>query len=63
MEDNKVKLLADASAALVEAMGLMAENMDREQRGESIAYKEDNFNAILDNRGLWHNDIIERLRS
>jgi len=63
MEDNKVWLLADAAAALVEAMGMMVENRDREQRGESVAYKEDSFNAILDNRRLWYNDIIERLRS
>lgn len=63
MEDNKVWLLADAAAALVEAMGMMAENIDREQRGESIAYREDYFNIILDNRRLRHNDIIERLRS
>lgn len=63
MKENKVWLLADAAAALVEAMGMMAENMDREQRGEPIAYKEDNFNAILDNRGLRYNDIIERLIS
>jgi len=39
--------LTSAIAALIEAMGMMAENKQREYKGESLAYTEDAFNALL----------------
>lgn len=48
MDDNKImeaaKLIANSSAALIEAMGMMSENIERANRGESLAYTEEAFN-------------------
>ena len=51
MDDNKImeaaKLIANSSAALIEAMGMMSENIERANRGESLAYTEEAFNKWL----------------
>jgi len=45
MDDSRImeaaKLIANSSAALIEAMGMMSENIERANRGESLAYTED----------------------
>lgn len=42
MDDNRImeaaKLIANSSAALIQAMGMMSENIERANRGESLAY-------------------------
>lgn len=47
MDDNKImeaaKLIANSSAALIEAMGMMSENIERANRGESLAYTEEDL--------------------
>lgn len=55
MDDNKImeaaKLIANSSAALIEAMGMMSENIERANRGESLAYTEEAFNKVVMNNG------------
>lgn len=51
MDDNKImeaaKLIANSSAALIEAMGMMSENIERANRGESLAYTEGSANILI----------------
>jgi hypothetical protein len=44
--------LTSAICALIEAMGMRAENEHRLQRGQSQAYGEDAFNALIEKHNL-----------
>ena len=64
MDDNKImeaaKLIANSSAALIEAMGMMSENIERANRGESLAYTEEAFNKEVMNNGIDYNSVMSR---
>ena len=64
MDDNKImeaaKLIANSSAALIEAMGMMSENIERANRGESLAYTEEAFNKMVMNNGIDYNSVMSR---
>ena len=64
MDDNKImeaaKLIANSSAALIEAMGMMSENIERANRGESLAYTEEAFNKVVMNNGIDYNSVMRR---
>lgn len=63
-DDNKImeaaKLIANSSAALIEAMGMMSENIERANRGESLAYTEEAFNKVVMNNGIDYNSVMSR---
>lgn len=54
------KLIANSSAALIEAMGMMSENIERANRGESLAYTEEAFNKVVRDNGIDYNSVISR---
>ena len=54
------QLIANSSAALIEAMGMMSENIERANRGESLAYTEDQFMKLIQDNGITYNDVIQR---
>lgn len=64
MDDNKImeaaKLIANSSAALIEAMGMMSEDIERANRGESLAYTEEAFNKVVMNNGIDYNSVMSR---
>ena len=64
MDDNKIieaaQLIANSSAALIEAMGMMSENIERANRGESLAYTEEAFNKVVMNNGIDYNSVMSR---
>lgn len=64
MDDNKImeaaKLIANSSAALIEAMGMMSENIEGANRGESLAYTEEAFNKVVMNNGIDYNSVMSR---
>lgn len=64
MDDNKImeaaKLIANSSAALIEAMGMVSENIERANRGESLAYTEEAFNKVVMNNGIDYNSVMSR---
>ena len=64
MDDDKImeaaKLIANSSAALIEAMGMMSENIERANRGESLAYTEEAFNKVVMNNGIDYNSVMSR---
>ncbi len=64
MDDNKImeaaQLIANSSAALIQAMGMMSENIERANRGESLAYTENSFMKLIQDNGITYNDVIQR---
>lgn len=65
-EDGQVKhflkehayFMSESTCALIEAMGMQAENKQREHRGESMAYVEADFAKLLEKYQLGHNAVI-----
>lgn len=61
MDDNRImeaaKLIANSSAALIQAIGMMSENIERANRGESLAYTEDQFMKLIQDNGITYNDV------
>ena len=49
-----------AVQALIEAMGMMAENQQRIHRGESLAYTEKAFQVVIEKYGICHNGVLSR---
>lgn len=54
------QLIANSSAALIEAMGMMSENIERANKGESLAYTEDQFMKLIQDNGITYNNVIQR---
>ena len=54
-------LISQSVAALIEAMGMHAENMQREQLGHSMAYTEDSFLRLIERSGVGHNAALNAL--
>lgn len=46
--------------AVIEAMGMMSENIERANRGESLAYTEEAFNKVVMNNGIDYNSVMSR---
>jgi len=58
-EEQKVAYVhAQAMAALIEALGMVAENLQRIQRGESLAYVNDAFQQTITDHGIYHNALM-----
>lgn len=55
---NAAYVNSQVACAMIEAMGMQAENQNRERRGESIAYTEKSFNDLILKYGIGHNDVV-----
>ncbi len=55
-------VITQAIAALVEALGMISENMDRMSRGETMAYREEDFDCLFHKYLIGHNSVIGQLR-
>lgn len=49
---------AKAAAALIKAMGMVAENQHRLACGNSVAFGEDSFNALIEEYGIHDNAMM-----
>jgi len=49
---------AQTACAMIEAMGMAAENKHRELCGEALAYREEAFDSVLLKYGIHHNDVL-----
>lgn len=54
-------LNSQVACALIEAAGMTAENMQREHRGESMAYTASDFNYLAEKFGIHHNAALGAL--
>lgn len=61
--DNAAYLNSQVACAMIEAMGMQAENEQRKANGLSIAYVEKDFVALIDKYGLGHNSVITLLNN
>lgn len=52
--------IANSVAALIQAMGMQAENRQREINGESPAYVKEHFDELIETHGIHHNAILSR---
>ncbi len=63
-DEQKAAFLQSQSAcAMIEAMGMQAENQRRIYRNESLAYDARAFIGLLERYGIHHNAALETLRS
>jgi len=60
--DKVAYLNSQIACAIIEAMGMQAENEQRKIMGNSPAYVKDSFMQLLDKYGLHHNSIITFLQ-
>ena len=49
------------ACAMIEAMGMTAENEQRKHLGQSMAYTEEHFIKLIDRYSLGHNSVITYL--
>lgn len=55
-------LISQSVSAFIQALGMIAENKEREMRGLSLAYGESAFLKVIEDQGLYSNDAINILR-
>ena len=55
-------VMAQVACAQIEAAGMVAENMQREACGHSMAYTAESFEDLPQKYGITHNQVIEFLR-
>ena len=58
-EQKAAYVIGMAVGGLIEAFGMMSDNMQRQYRGESIAYDEKAFYKLMEDRGLHNNAIVK----
>jgi hypothetical protein len=51
---------SNAVYSLIEALGMHWENIFRQQKGEGIAFGEEEFNKLLQRSGCGWNDVLGR---
>lgn len=61
-DEAKVAFIqSQVACAMIEAMGMQAENSQRDHRGESMAYVEADFIVLIDKYGIRHNSVVSYL--
>ena len=58
---NAVYAFANAIGGAIEAMGMQALNQYRIDRGETVAYIDDHFQKLIEERGLHHNSLMTQI--
>lgn len=57
-EQKCAYVMAQAACLIAETFGMHAENMQREHRGESMAYTTKDFENAIIRYGVHHNGVI-----
>lgn len=57
-EKNVAIVISSSARAMIEAMGMQAENKIREHRGEAMAYNEEAFDSIITANGIDWNSVM-----
>ena len=61
-EQQAAYVNAQAAAALIEALGMVAENKLREQRGETLAYDGAAFDDVIRRYRIDHSSVVGGFR-
>ena len=57
-EEKVAFINSQIACANIEAMGMVAENMQRASLGHSMAYDDSAFAALIDQYGISHNAVL-----
>lgn len=57
-EEKPAFVIAQAACAMIEAIGMQAENAKRLSEEKAPAYGEEEFAALIDRYGIAHNAVI-----
>ena len=57
-EQRAAYVYAQSVCALAEVEGMKAENMQRDALGQSMAYAEEAFIAVIEKYGIHHNSVL-----
>lgn len=63
LQEKIIRMQVDSNVALIEALAMQAENMNRLSQGLSIAYTEESFGQLIKDHNIGHNDIITRIQN
>ncbi len=56
-EQKAAYVFAQAACLMAEVAGMQAENMQREYKGEAMAYVENDFQSAINRYGVHHNGV------
>ena len=56
-EQQAAYIFSQSVSALIEAMGMLSDNLDRARKGESPGWNNDEFNYLIDKYGISHNAV------
>ena len=62
-EDQVAVVIANCARAMIQAMGMQAENQVRIAAGAAIAYTEEEFLKVIAGNDLEYNSVITTLRT
>ena len=62
MNDKQVFVISQSACAMITALGMQAENKQREVLGQSMAYTEQDFLGVIDGHGIGQNAVLLYLR-
>lgn len=51
-------IISQSVVAMIEALGMQAENKQREALGHSMAYTMEAFEAVIERHGIHHNAVM-----
>lgn len=60
-QQNVAYIQSQVACALIEAMGMQAENQMREYLQQAPAYSEDSFQALFSRYEIDHNSVMSRV--
>lgn len=61
-EEKAAFINSQSVCAMIEAMGMQAENKQREVLGNSMAYSDEDFFNLINRYGISHNDVVGFMR-
>ena len=61
-EQRAAYIQSQVACAMIEALGMQAENQQREIQGESMAYVAEHFDKLQNKYGIDHNSVILFMR-
>ena len=61
-EERAAFIISQSVVAMIEAMGMVAENDVRKHRGEAMAYDEYSFQQLIERSGIHHNAAVNFLQ-
>ncbi len=60
-EEKAAYIQSQSACAIIEAFGMMTENLHRQFKGESNAYSDQQFQMLINKYGIGHNDVLSFL--